>query len=39
MIPALVNIPVWSKNSSTLGVSEKPKFFSGDELMEGITGW
>jgi len=28
--------PVWSKNSSTLAVSKKFKYFNGDELMEGI---
>jgi len=27
--------PVWSKNSSSLAVSEKLKYFNGDECIEG----
>jgi len=29
--------PVWSKNSSSLAVSETLKFFNGDEFIEGTV--
>jgi hypothetical protein len=30
---------IWSKNSSSLAVSEKLKFFNADELIEGTGGY
>jgi hypothetical protein len=30
--------PVWSKNSSTLAVFKKNKFFNADEFIEGTGG-